>query len=129
MHRDQAGSFSDTFPQIFISSPPEAILPPIAVHEAAKDVAFSLAWRGYTQSHKSLACPICGTKYLLLLDDRCCPRRLGSNDAEQRRALEYFALRIREAHDGGHSENSLVMMGPEYSAAGTQQLVRPTALV
>lgn len=86
-----------------------SMLPAIAVKENATGVAFSLIQRGYTQSLKSLQCPLCGQKYLLLLDDRACPRTFGIDKDDQCKAIHHLLTRICETHSSGHRDHKLVM--------------------
>ena len=86
--------------------------PSIAINETAKAIALQLVDSGYTQSRQSAACPICGIKYLLLLDSDAYERNsdLHLRESAQATALKYFAEKLRETHDTGHWEEKLVMV-------------------
>lgn len=86
------------------------MLPPVAISEADKAIAFELIDCGYKQCRHSILCPICGKKYLILLDRFA--SESNSTAAENLRTvgLEYFADKLQQCHNGGHCEQKLVMI-------------------
>ena len=83
--------------------------PSVAISETVTGTAFELVNRGYTQSRQSLACPICGKKYLLLLDSNAYRRASDVTQSAEVMALDYFTQRLRESHQSGHHEEEFVM--------------------
>lgn len=86
------------------------MLASVAVVETAKPLAFDLIDHGYRQARQSVVCPICGTKYLVLLDCEVFERESEITEAAQTTALDYFTEKLREAHPTGHCEQKLEMV-------------------
>lgn len=82
----------------------------IAIHEKVKDDAFALIDQGYIQSTKSIHCPLCGTKYLLLLSQTAFEPGSGIREAVQTSALSYFSAKLCATHNAGHPEDGLIMI-------------------
>jgi hypothetical protein len=85
------------------------MLASVAINETTKCEAFQFIDRGYTQSTKSVECPTCGKRYLLLLDASAYHRDLVTPQPIQITSLAYFAERLRESHKTDHREDQLVM--------------------
>jgi hypothetical protein len=52
-------------------------LQPVFLKATAKFKAFALLESGYTQSNSTILCPLCGLKYILLLDKASATQALG----------------------------------------------------
>lgn len=95
-------------------SPDEDFMRPfIAISETAKTLAFQFIDFGYTQSRQSVVCPICGRKYLVLLDRDVYRRGSTVKEAVGKEAITYFSARLRETHSSGHQEDQLAMIPDE----------------
>ena len=88
------------------------MLAAIAINETAKISAFPWIDSGYAQARQCVQCPVCGAKYLLLLDGALYQPSSSIGNALQARALDYFSESLREIHATGHAEKQLVMSEP-----------------
>jgi len=82
----------------------------IAINETDKAEALILIDLGYMQSTKSVLCPLCGKKYLLLLDQIAYQRASGTGKTIQTTALSYFSEKLQETHHAGHLEHRFIMI-------------------
>jgi hypothetical protein len=90
--------------------PTEAsMLASIAINETAKGLAFQFIDRGYKQACQNAVCPICGKKYLVLLDPDAYERGSPITEPVQTTALDCFVERLRQTHNTGHCEEQLLM--------------------
>jgi hypothetical protein len=70
------------------------MLESIAIHESLKGT-LALINLGYRQSAQGVYCPLCGEKYLLLLDKDSYQPRFGIGIDVQRTALDYLSEVLR----------------------------------
>ena len=86
------------------------MLAAIAISETDKLSAFPLIQSGYAQSRQSVQCPLCGAKYLVLIDAAAYAQNSLIRESVQSLAVDFFTNKLREAHTTGHQENQLVMI-------------------
>lgn len=86
------------------------MLASIAVIETDKTLAFQFIDRGYVQCRHSVICPVCGTKYLVLLDREACDMNFSTKEATIEAAVSYFSTRLCQEHEAGHREKELTMV-------------------
>ncbi|HEY6250376.1 MAG TPA: hypothetical protein VI685_10480 [Candidatus Angelobacter sp.] len=86
------------------------MLASVAISETAKAMAFELINHGYSQCRQGVMCPICGEKYIVLLDSKAYQRHSDTTQPVQTMAVNFFAERLRQAHTAGHYEKKLIMV-------------------
>jgi hypothetical protein len=84
-------------------------LTPVAVKENATFKAMALISDGYVQGDENLLCPLCGMRFLLLLDpkDRSDHRQRAAVNREK--AVAWLCEKITRDHDAGHPHERFVM--------------------
>jgi hypothetical protein len=84
-------------------------LTPAALKESAKLKALALISDGYVQADDNLLCPICGMRFLLLLDlkDRSDHRQRRAEVHD--RAVMFFEEMIKQDHAAGHPHERFAM--------------------
>lgn len=91
------------------------VLPPLAVSESVRYLLLSLTSVGYTQSRKTIECPDCHCRYLLLIDAVTCPSYAESTERMEQLAFEYFCTQVTAEHEGGHPRYQLSMRVPGFT--------------
>jgi hypothetical protein len=84
-------------------------LQPVFLKATAKFKAFALLESGYAQSNSTILCPLCGLKYILLLDKASATQALMTDAALHNEALRYFRDRICAEHWTGHKSDRLIL--------------------
>ena len=90
-------------------------LPPLAVSESVRYLLLSLMTVGYTQSRKTIECPDCHCRYLLLIDAVTCPSYAESTESIEQLAFEYFRAQVTAEHEAGHSRYQISMRVPGFT--------------
>ena len=82
----------------------------VAVTEEDTALAFQFIDRGYAQCRHSVLCPVCGKKYLVLVDRDVCEVNASTKEAAIEAAVSYFSTRFCQTHETGHREKQLTMV-------------------